>query len=423
MELKNRGKSKALYVLLSIVVAIVIWTYADSDQKTLVEKTYADLPIEYTSEETILADRGLMLLEDSSSTVTLNVQAVRSVIAQLDPADINISVDLSSVTETGWQSLRYTVSYGSVNPSSVTVKNSTYMTTVHIGELYSKTFDVRCEVQGQVASDYIAGEVSCQPKTVEIRGDQAAVDQISYVKVVLQVEDAKSAVTQTLECKLYDEQDQEIELTSNIRTTVSRVQVTLPVYRVKELPLTVDFTESPGFSADNIIYTIQPSSITVSGDAAQLDSIDSIVLENDFDLSALSLSGETTYNYVVTVPSGCENLSGITRATMKIRWKDMTTRTFAVTNFNAAPLPDGKTASVLTSALNVTLRGTSADLNSLTAADIMVTADLTDVSGASGSYTVPAYVTVNGDVDLATVEDYQLQVNIRDTVDEEEAET
>ena len=89
----------------------------------------------------------------------------------------------------------------------------------------------------------------------------------------------------------------------------------------KELPLTISFIESPGASEDNVSWEIQPKSIRVYGDADRLRAIDSISL-GEFNLANLRSSSE--YNYSIPIPEGCENLSGVTWASLKASFKDMT---------------------------------------------------------------------------------------------------
>ena len=82
--------------------------------------------------------------------------------------------------------------------------------------------------------------------------------------------------------------------------------------------------------------------------------------------------------------------------------------------------PEGKTVTVLTSDLPVTLRGTSADVNAVTPEDVILLADLRDVSSASGSYTVPVEVRVDTNGDVGVVGTYQIRITISDIVEDEE---
>ena len=180
--------------------------------------------------------------------------------------------------------------------------------------------DVRCEITGNVAEGYSAGELQITPATLEVRGDQADVDALSYVKVDLDLgEDATAAVTKELPVRFYDDNDQLMEDTS-LRATTDTIQVTLPVYVTRELRLTMDFQESAGARLRNVDWEIEPRTILVSGPAEVLDNMDSIVLDK-FVLA--DMGSATNYSYAIPVPEGCENLSGVTRATLHISFKDM----------------------------------------------------------------------------------------------------
>lgn len=416
MTMKNKkwNSRQALLVVISVLAACMIWLYVDSINATESTVTISDIPIEYIGQDTTLADRGLMLLPDSDQTVTLELRALRRVIANLDPDKIRVQADLSNITATGAQTINYRIFYPSaVSSNNVTVvRASSYTVRVDVGELYSRDVEIRCVLTGSgVADGYIAGKIQYNPGTLEIRGQQEYVDQVSYAKVTLDVNDATSTVTKSLSYQLYDAQDNLIEDTSNLHATTDQIQVTLPVNVVKELPLRMKFIEGAGARVSNLAYAISPASITVSGDADQLRDVDEIVLDS-FDLTQFSTP--TTYNYSIPIPEGCENLSGSTRATLTIRFKDMTTRTLTATDFQCENVPDGKTVTVLTAELPVVVRGTSADVAALTDSDVSLSVDLKDVDASSGSYTVGAQVNVQTSGDIGVVGTYQVRVTIED---------
>ncbi len=416
-EKKTYRYKDVLYFIVSLLIAAGIWIYVDSVEGYKTTVSISDVPIEFTREDT-LADRGLMLLEDSDTTVNLQLEGVRSTLMKLDPDKIRVQVDLSGITNTGSQRLTYSIIYPyGGNFSGLTNKGS-FSVTVDVGELFRKNVEIRYDISGNVADGYIAGELQFQPATLEIRGQQADIDRVSYARVEVNIDNATSTVTQTLDYKLYDENDQVVE-DANIHSTVDQIQVTLPVNVIKELPLALNFIESPGSSLSNADYTITPEKITVSGDAELLKDIDQIVLD-DFDLSELNSSA--TYYYNIPIPDGCENLSGTSRATLKISYKDMTSRTLEATHFQCENVPSGKVVSVLTSELSVTLRGKSADVAAVQPEDLVILADLKDVSSASGSYTVPAEVQIRSDGDVGVVGTYQIKITLSEEEHSQPAE-
>jgi len=421
MRNESGGGRKALYVIISLLIAAGIWLYVDSTLGTKVTVAVDNIPIEYVGEDTTLADRGLMLLSGSDEAVSLKLSGTRKVISRLDPEKIRIQADLSNVTGTGRQNVNYKIIYpGNVSSGSVTVTYaSAYAVTVSIGELYSKEVEIHCVVEGAVADGYIAGQVELTPGTLQIRGQQADIDPVSYAEVTLKVDNATSSVTKMLDYTLYDTNGDPVDMT-NIHATSDQIQVTLPVNVVKELPLAMNFIEAAGSRLKNVSYTITPASITVSGDAELLKDVTSITLD-DFKLA--DLNGTTTYNYAITVPDGCKNVSGVTRATLKIAFKDLTSTTLTITQFSCTNIPDGKTVTILTDELPVTLRGTSADIAAITPDMVSVIADLKDVSSASGSYTVPAKVQVNSDGDIGAVGSYQIKLTISEAGSETNTNT
>ena len=244
------------------------------------------MPIEFINEDTTLADKGLMLLSNEEETIDLKLSMPRSTYFKLDPGKIRIVVDLSSVTTTGTQTITYSILYprgprGELLSSSITQKEPTVRsTTIEIGELFRKNVEIRCKVVGNVAEGYIAGTVRMLPETLEVRGQQIDIMQVSYAQVTLDIENASSTVVELLGFELYDFSDQLIR-SNRIHPASESIQVTMPVMTVKEVPLTVEFVETPGSRLENVKWALTPiDTITLSGDASTMAAIDEIKLRS-----------------------------------------------------------------------------------------------------------------------------------------------
>lgn len=275
MKSKRR---KIFYVALSILIAATIWFYVNNKESVTVY--VHDVPIEFLNEDTSLADKGLMRISGAEDiTVDLKLQMPRNVVYDFDTSELRLVSDLSTITYAGKQSVSYTILYPSkVSSSSVKVESPTIRTVqVEIGELNKKDIEIRCKVVGNVAEGYIAGTVEMLPETLEVRGQQADIMQISYAQVTLDIENASSTVVELLDYELYDFNDQLIE-SKNIHPMSENVQVTMPVLKVKDVPLTVNFIESAGSRLENYTYTLSHSSVTLSGDATQMAGISEISL-------------------------------------------------------------------------------------------------------------------------------------------------
>ena len=170
----------------------------------------------------------------------------------------------------------------------------------------------------------------------------------------------------------------------------------------------------------NVTWSIDPPTILVSGPAEVLNNMDSIVLD-EFDLA--SLGSTTNYSYAIPIPEGCENLSGVTRATLRISFNDMQHSTVTTSNFILENAPEDRNVDLQTTQLAVTIFGTSADVAAIGPDDIVVTANLADFGSAVGTYTVPAEVTVQGRDVGVSGGPYRVRVTITEqTTDNQPAE-
>lgn len=434
MENEKINKRKGFYLILALFVALMIWLYVDefgvNGSPRACSQEYNKIPIEYIHEEALL-DHGLMLVEEGSDqTVDIRLKAPRRLIADIDPDRIHFVVDLADVTSAGLQTIKPNISYSGYrlfNGQRITINQSMleevtpFAAKVNIKELNSKTIEVRCQLRGTVADGYSAGQLTMSDTNIEIWGQAVDIDPVSYAKVVLDIGDgATDSISRELPIRLYDENDQELDGTG-IRTAIQEVGVSMPVSVTKELRLAVKFHESPGARKQNLNVKFEPETVMVSGDASKLNGIDSIVL-TEFDLLELKDNGGGTYTYPITVPEDCTNLSGVTRATMKISFKDMSTSQLSTHRFRYENLAEGKAVDVLTEEMTISIFGTSADVSSVSGEQVTVVADLTDYSGAAGTYTVPARIELEGNGDIGIGGNYEVRVRIRDLTPQE-AET
>lgn len=430
----NRSKdSRGLYLLIAVVLALGIWFFVDiygnNGSAYQAKMEIRDIPIDYLGKDQ-LADRGLMLLSDGTTeSIDLTFEGPRLLVVQLDRSTVRLTVDLTGITSAGTQTLRYNRSYLDRQGRATLTANQKYAkltvtvsrqsvenATVNIGEMSHKEVDVRCELNGNVADGCSAGEIQLSQTSIDVQGQEEALENVAYAKVSLILGDAAmETVTQSLTCQLYDTSDQPIDMTDFYLKT-KQITATLPIYMTKELPLEVTFISEGKVSESDVTYVIRPDTVTVSGEAAILRDVEELNL-GEMNLIELIGSGARTFHtYAIIVPEGCANRSGVSTATLEINFKDMATKTVTVTNFlPGTDLPEGKTVVFETESLNVQIYGPSQQIQALTGDDVQVTPNLTDFLGASGSYSVPAEVTVPNYRKVGVKGSYQIQVQILDS--------
>ena len=404
---KAKGRM-TLRIIISILVAVAIWLYVDIGQATNVTTRVRDVPVEFSGENGALADRGLMLLSGYDTTIDLKIEGPRRVLWKMDKDAIRIVADTSGITETGVQALSYQVVFpDNTSRGDVKVEASAYTVTVTVGELHTKEIPVYCDVVGELADGFHAETVQLDPDELTLRGKRDDLLNVSYAKIALDVSGASKTVIQGIAYTLYDYNDVPVE-NENIRATTKMIQATLPVYTTKSVPLVLRYIAAPGSTEDTMACTIVPQSVTLAGDKAALDGIESIVLG---ELYLQDLAPSQTEVYDIPVPEGTTMVDDVDQATATIVVTGVTERTLTVENFTLTGVPEAYTAQAVTESLQVVMRGLSKEVEALKTDKITVTADLSHITEA-GNYTVPVSVEVSGSVNVSAKGSYQIIVSV-----------
>ncbi|MCD8143752.1 MAG: hypothetical protein LUD79_00175 [Oscillospiraceae bacterium] len=404
---------KILYIILSIIIAVVIWVYVDYETNDNYTTWITNIPVTFDGEDT-LENRGLMIVHDESQeTVNLRVSGKRATIMKLDRSNITITVKISQITGAGEQELEYTISYPrTVSESSVTVVNKSVETiTVTVMAETTATIPVKSTFTGSVATGYRAGEIVCSPEEITVSGPEEIVETVSYALVTVSNESVTESIAADYTFTLMDENDEEVDA-STLTCSTDTVAVSMNVGQTKTLELQVTVEEGGGATEDDVTIEISPATITVAGDGSTLAEIDSIDL-GTIDLSEILTT--QTYTKDINLPATLENVSGTTQATVTVTVSGLSVSTFTATQFNILNRPDIYTATMVTESLNVTLRGTEAALAEITAEDIIVVVDLSQIdftTGSTGAVTVGAEIYVNSDDNVGSVGSYNVVVDV-----------
>lgn len=394
--------NKILYVVLSILLAIVFWLYVDDNTMSC---EITDVPVDFIGAEDTLTSRGLMLTEGEDATVDLKLSGPRAVLSGLRPGDVRAQVNLTSINAAGPYSMTYNLVYPEdVNSSDITVeRRSRSSITVRISSLYSREVPVSVDLVGSVDDPYLymTERVTKEPAAITISGLQHDVDQVASARVRVDITGATNTIQQAYSYELLDMDGNVVENT-DLKVSEQRVNVTVPIYVTKELPLALKFKEPPGSRLTNVDWDLDVKSITVAGEPLSLETIDEISM-GEVDLSAYFTDQELDLE--IKLPAGCENVSGQRTTHLSIRYHGLETKNVTVSNIKPAGLSESQRFDRITSVLDVVLRGPAEDLEQVTAEDVRIVVDLADVS-SDGTVSAPATVYVDGYSEVGAVGTY-----------------
>jgi len=411
---KKLKDSKLFYIVLSVLMAFILWAYVVNEVNPSKEQTLTNLPVVFQGTD-ILEARNLIIVEGTDQTVNLDLKTDWDTAGKLSRTNVSLSVSVHSITEPGEYRVLAEVSYPSnVSRSNISIQNdeARYIEFT-VAKLVKKEIPVQPRFTGSIAEGYQAGEFTVGPNKVEIRGLEEIVNQVAYAEVVLGQTDMDKTFEGDLPFVFKNGQGEEVSA-EGIQCGVNTVYVIYPIAMLKEVPLTVSIVPGGGATADDIDqekFRIEPSTIWVSGPEEILSAIKEWPL-GEIDLSSIP----NTPNYKVKLPvrlsDDLTNESGVTEATVNISFTGLATKEFEVDNIELVNEPEGYQAELITQTRVVLLRGTEEELDKVFQAQIRIVVDLSQLpSDGVGRQTAPAKVYVDGS-SVGAVGSYNIVVNM-----------
>lgn len=404
--------SKTFLIIVSCVVSIGLWLYVVNVENTDIDIKFSGLAVQYIGQDDILADRQLIVKNDNSQSVSLTLYGKRSVLSSINKNDIIVSVDLTDVKSTGTVERIYNVSFApGINASDIYIleKYPTYVT-VEVDRMSSKTVEVKSDSDITVADGYMAEPLEFSPSEVVVSGPEELISKVSSALVKIERENLSKTVTNAADFVLIDSDGKQVR-SDEITTNVDKINVTVPIVMCKEVVLTADIIEGGGAKKENAVVTISPATVTLSGPAEILSSLNQISL-GTIDLSQFLSSASETFT--IPISNDMNNLSGVTEATVSVSLKNLETKRVISSNIEFINISEGYTATPVTQYLEVTIRGTEEIVKLIDSYNIRIVGDLSDLDQAVGRYAVPAKVYINGYSDVGVVGDYKVVVSLEE---------
>lgn len=422
--------SKALYMVLSIVLAFAAWLFVTSKDGTKDSERFANLPVEFSGEE-ILEERGLMIVNrDVKATIT--VQAAPTVLAVLKREQPRLVANVANISTEDTHVVNYRVILpNGVKDTDVEIIYSGpgglggSAVSVEVAQALSRKVRIEGEFQGTVAEGYLAGDnddFRFDPVELVVSGRADLVNQVSHVKVIVSGDNLTETVSDAFPFQLIGASGDPLEL--DVNCDVDTIYTVFPIRATAEIPLKVNVVSGGGLSVSDITLSLSDKSITVAGSKEAVDALagEGELLLGTIDLAELDDNlaqngGDVTF--AIPLADELENLSGITEMTATLRVnKRVETRTFQVTSrISTINAPEGWTPTIITQVLAVRVRGPEVLLDELTEESIRVVADLKDINQAAGKYTVPATIYLDSagtlsDVGVVTPRTYSVVVSL-----------
>lgn len=371
------AKHDLAHKLIAILMAIALWFIVVANNDDLMRtNTIANIPITYTNEDVLEDDYGLRLIEGQDQTVTVKVTGPYASLYSLTTNDIQVRVNLANFQKPG----TYTINTSKqstnctllVNSSSVEAEISTPSSfQIVLDEVITKEVPVTIQVDGTPSTGYMYDDPEGEQDSVSVTGPKTVVNQIRKATAVVPAEDSTGLTKTTSVLASFtflDEKNQPVDQT-HLTSEPNDYSVTIPVYAVAKLPLTINLISSDTVDKNSVKATIDPQEIAVYGAEEVISKLTAISL-GDLQLSTVSLDEDDPITIPIELPAGVTRVQGeATSAKVTIQAVGMSTREMPVTRItlqNSGSDPN-LTATLRTTSVNIRIQAETAALANLTA--------------------------------------------------------
>ncbi len=297
-------KSNWFVKIISFLLALMLYTVVSANQHSpnnsasLLGKSEQSTVV--TEDLQVKVDTDKYIVSGAPDKVNVQLKGpseliLKAKLLQSQPAYIDL---------TGKKAGTYSAKVQADFPSGLKVTPNPGKVTVTVQKKITKTRKVNIDVlnQDSVSGDYTVGAPEPSPGSVQVTGGQDTVNNISFVKGVVDVKNANEDVEQRVKLNAYDRDGNQLDVTIN----PAYATVKVPIAKTAEsFPLNVKVEGKPADGYQIEATDVTPQKVMVYGDQKVLDAIGKL---DDVTVNAEGLKDDKTFTVDIPVPKGADHV-------------------------------------------------------------------------------------------------------------------
>ena len=409
--------NKILTALLSLAVALGLWFYVITVVKPDTTNTYYNIPVVLEGESQ-LTEQNLMIVGAKDHKVTMELYGNRIDLDKVNSSNITLIADLSKIRDPGVVELPYTHRFpGDVPAGALSVQSKNPGTIkLTIAKRDSKVVPVKLVVTGQAPDEnmYMVDIENAELDLTSIRitGPEDVINQVDHAAVFVELAGQTESFTESYGITLCDKKGNGVDV-RDVSVSDEQVKVALKIFYYKDIRLSIDVIDGGGATRETSSITIDPVSIKVAGNKNVLSKMTEIPL-GTIDLG--ELTGDKEIPFDIVLNEGLTNVSGVTKATVKVSFPNLGTKELSITKIRALNVPEGMSYELLAQELKVTVRGPKDVINKVTANDVTVTVDFSNAVAGTATHKPVITVDTTKYPNVGVIGTYSVGVTLKDGV-------
>lgn len=370
----------------SLAVAFLVWIIVVNVSNPIVTRNIS-VPLNVVNAN-IITDAGKTYSLMGANSVTVSYEVRSRDQSRISASDFNASIDLGDMYDiTGAVPIAVEV----VNNKDLiigAVASKPSIVRVSIEDLQRKEFTLTTKITGTPSDGFSVGEVKLDKTNVVVTGPVSVIGQISQIGVEIDVSGLDSNESGRAELKYFDANGNAFVISDNrVSKSFDNVGYSLVMLNGRTLALNFDVggTVAQGYKFTGAESTTK--SIQVRGQPEVLEGLDSITVP----ASALSVEGATgDVNITVDIKNFLPaNVTAVgdtkVNVTLKVEALDKKSLTLTVNDLNIVGAKPGVATNIVPEKITVVVSGLSANLESVTNADLKATLDVSEMNVGSNT--------------------------------------
>jgi len=408
--MKKLSEHNVVPRVLSILMAMVLWLYVLSVDNPDVDGTYSKIGVQIEGISQ-LEKNNLVIVDGAQTTVSVKLKGKRDLIANVDGDKIKATIasaSLSPITAPGTYYVNYDISLNVPEGVKISTKSPSQIT-LTVDRIISASVPVKLENKGALPDGYYLKSYTLTPDAVTVKGPEKDVSQISYALVTYDLSQVTASVDTSLNYTLMNKKGEAVNM-SRLTVEEPSIQLKTEITRRMSIPLTVDITPTEYITADMVQYSVEPSSIQVTGLPETMSTLNHIDL-GTISIKTLLEQDITEVTLPIQLPNGVVAENAPDSAKITFSFKGLVRSPLAVSSSSFAP---STSFTYNDESIALTLFGREEELAKLTGDKVTITPIYSADTLTPGTHVLPVGITIDPSIKVSVIGKYTVTVTVPD---------
>ncbi|MBQ4527744.1 MAG: hypothetical protein II998_06710 [Clostridia bacterium] len=274
--MKKFMKSNTFYMIISVIIAILLWVYVVYEVNPIYEMWVRDVPVSTINVSELFNEGTLKINGENKDVLTdtyvidIKIRGKRNVVSSIDKNDISCVIDMITVDKAGSYTLRPSVDVSKSNIEIVKVSPSSIRFDVE--NIQQRDLQIELNTVGELPKGFTFENVKFS-QNVKITGADSAINSVQSAQITLDFDSLKTTDTEkSLKIDFLDKNGVPVDDTQ-FNKTVEYVKVSFNLFTEK----TVSVLLLPKYK-DGIIENTSHNTVELSVDDENVTSSGGIEL-------------------------------------------------------------------------------------------------------------------------------------------------